>query len=59
MGQASVLMHETRVRPGEAYVDLGYRGVDCENPATAIRHRGKKGLMTTAQIELRARRQAV
>ena len=59
MEQAGILMQETGIRPAEAYVDLGYRGVDKENPATGIRHRGKKGSLTTEQIELLARRQAV
>jgi len=59
MEQAGILMQETGIQPAEAYVDLGYRGVDKENPATGIRHRGKKGSLTTEQIELLSRRQAV
>ena len=50
MEQAGILIQETGVQPAEAYVDLGYRGVDKENPATGIRHRGKKGSLTTEQI---------
>jgi IS5 family transposase len=30
--QAAILMQDTGVRPTTAYVDLGYRGVDGDNP---------------------------
>jgi len=31
---------------GTAWVDLGYRGVDAENPDIEIKHRGKKACHT-------------
>ncbi len=34
-------MQETGVQPSTVYVDLGYRGVDADNPGIAIKHRGK------------------
>jgi hypothetical protein len=40
--QATILMQDTGVKPNTAWVDLGYRGVDAENPAIQIKHRGKK-----------------
>ena len=30
--QATILMQETGVKPATAWVDLGYRGVDADNP---------------------------
>jgi IS5 family transposase len=39
-------MQDTGVKPNTAWVDLGYRGVDAENPAIQIKHRGKKTRLT-------------
>jgi GAF domain-containing protein len=38
--QATILMQDTGCKPATAYVDLGYRGVDADNPGVAIKHRG-------------------
>lgn len=57
--QASILMQETGQRPLTAYVDLGYRGVDADNPDIAIKHRGKFKTLTDQERKLLKRRQAI
>jgi IS5 family transposase len=57
--QASILMQETGQQPLSAYVDLGYRGVDADNPQTAIKHRGKFKTLTDQERKLLKRRQAI
>lgn len=57
--QASILMQDTGQRPQTAYVDLGYRGVDADNPDTAIKHRGKFKTLTAQERKLLKRRQAI
>jgi IS5 family transposase len=57
--QATILMQETGQKPQTAYVDLGYRGVDADNPDTAIKHRGKFKTLTQQERKLLKRRQAV
>ena len=57
--QATILMQETGVKPTTAYVDLGYRGVDADNPGVAIKHRGKYKTLTTQERKLLKRRQAI
>ncbi len=57
--QAAILMQETGVKPTTAYVDLGYRGVDADNPAVAIKHRGKYKTLTAQERKLLKRRQAI
>ena len=57
--QSSILMQDTNVKPTTAYVDLGYRGVEQDNPGLCIKHRGKKSKLTEQEIKLLARRQAV
>ena len=52
-------MQDTNVKPTTAYVDLGYRGVEQDNPELGIKHRGKKSKLTEQEIKLLARRQAV
>ncbi|MBL8329541.1 MAG: IS5 family transposase, partial [Rubrivivax sp.] len=39
--QASILMQDITGKPTKALVDLGYRGVDADNPGLTITHRGK------------------
>jgi IS5 family transposase len=57
--QASILMQETGQKPITAYVDLGYRGVDADNPGTAIKHRGKFKTLSAQERKLLKRRQAI
>src|SRR5690606_9110715 len=57
--QAAILMQDTGVKPTTAYVDLGYRGVDADNPHTAIKHRGKFKTLTAQERTLLKRRQAI
>jgi IS5 family transposase len=57
--QAAILMQDTGMRPTTAYVDLGYRGVDAENPGVEIKHRGKKKTLTPQEWKLLKRRQAI
>jgi IS5 family transposase len=57
--QATILMQETGQSPLTAYVDLGYRGVDADNPGVAIKHRGKYKTLTDKERKLLRRRQAV
>ena len=52
-------MQDTNVKPSTAYVDLGYLGVEQDNPGLGIKHRGKKSRLTEQEIKLLARRQAV
>ena len=57
--QATILMQDTGVVPKTVFVDLGYRGVDYDNPGVQIIHRGKSkrlGLKWMAKLK---RRQAV
>ena len=39
--QATILMQDCAVKPETAFVDLGYRGVEADNPDVHIVHRGK------------------
>jgi IS5 family transposase len=57
--QAAILMQETGQKPLTAYVDLGYRGVDADNPDIAIKHRGKFKTLTDQERKLLKRRQAI
>jgi IS5 family transposase len=41
------------------YVDLGYRGVDQDNPGVSIKHRGKYKSLTEKELKLLKRRQAI
>jgi IS5 family transposase len=59
MEQAAILMQETGQRPLTAYVDLGYRGVDADNPDIAIKHRGKFKTLTDQERKWLKRRQAI
>ena len=57
--QATILMQDHEVRPAKAVVDLGYRGVDADNPGITIAHRGKARRLSTADRKLLKRRNAI
>lgn len=57
--QAATLMQDTGIKPTTAYVDLGYRGVDADNPGVAIKHRGKFKTLSAQDRKLLKRRQAI
>ena len=57
--QASILMQDTGMKPTTAYVDLGYRGVDADNPGMRIVHRGKSKTLSAQERQLLKRRQAI
>jgi IS5 family transposase len=43
----------------DVYVDLGYRGVDHQNPTVSIKHRGKYKRLSDKERTLLKRRQAI
>lgn len=47
------------VKPEVVYADLGYRGVDKDNPGIEIKHRGKDKRLTDEERRLLKRRQAI
>jgi transposase, IS5 family len=57
--QATILMQDTQHQPATAFVDLGYRGVDADNPDVHIVHRGKSKRITEQERQLLKRRQAI
>jgi transposase, IS5 family len=57
--QVGVLLEDVGVKPKQAVVDLGYRGVDADNPDVEILHRGRWKSMTKQQRRWLKRRQAV
>ena len=57
--QTSILLEDVGVRPKEVVVDLGYRGVDADNPDVQILHRGWRRSMTAPQRRWLRRRQAI
>jgi len=57
--QASILMQDRAVKPVTAFVDLGDRGVDADNPAVRIVHRGKAKRISKQERALLKRRQAI
>jgi len=57
--QATILMQDTQHQPATAFVDLGYRGVDADNPDVRIVHRGKSKRITEQERQLLKRRQAI
>ena len=54
-----VVMQGLGVKPEVAYADLGYRGVDKDNPCIEIKHRGKDKRLTDEERRLLKRRQAI
>ena len=57
--QTTILLEDTGKAPKQVVVDLGYRGVDKENPGIEIIHRGKYKSLTLQQRRWLKRRQAV
>jgi IS5 family transposase len=57
--QATNLMQDHAVTLKQIVVDLGFRGVDADNPNVQIIHRGKYKSLTTQQKRWLRRRQAV
>ena len=57
--QATILMQDSRLKPATAFVDLGYRGVDADNPDVRIVHRGKSRRISAQERKQLRRRQAI
>lgn len=57
--QATILMQDSAAKPATAFVDLGYRGVDAENPDVHIVHRGKAKRISEQERRQLRRRQAI
>jgi IS5 family transposase len=57
--QTTILLEDTGKAPKQVIVDLGYRGVDKDNPTVEIIHRGKYKSLTRQQRRWLKRRQAV
>jgi transposase, IS5 family len=57
--QTTNLMQDVGRSPKQVVVDLGYRGVDEDNPGVQIIHRGKYKSLTTLQRKWLKRRQAI
>ncbi len=57
--QATILTEDTGAQPKQVVVDLGFRGVDADNPGVQIIHRGKFKSLTAQQRRWLKRRQAV
>lgn len=57
--QTGILLENVGRAPKQVVVDLGYRGVDADNPGVEILHRGRFKSMTTQQRRWLKRRQAI
>ena len=57
--QTTNLMQDLGRSPTQAIVDLGFRGVDADNPGVQIIHRGKYKTLTNEQKRWLKRRQAI
>ena len=57
--QATILMQDNQTKPSDVFVDLGYRGVDNDNPTVAIKHRGKFKSLSASDKRMLKRRQAI
>jgi len=57
--QATNLLQDHQIKPEQAVVDLGFRGVDADNPGVQIIHRGKFKSLTALQRRWLKRRQAI
>jgi len=57
--QTNILLEDVGRTPKQVVVDLGYRGVDADNPAVEIIHRGRFKSMTNLQRRWLRRRQAI
>ncbi|MBX3678931.1 MAG: IS5 family transposase [Rhodocyclaceae bacterium] len=57
--QTAILLEDIGRKPKQVFGDLGYRGVDADNPDVEILHRGKYKSMDTQRRRWLKRRQAV
>jgi IS5 family transposase len=57
--QTTNLLQDLGRTPKQAVVDLGYRGVDADNPGVQIIHRGKYKSLSEHEKRLLKRRQAI
>jgi len=57
--QTTNLLQDTGRWPKQVIVDLGYRGVDADNPGVQIIHRGKHKSLSDHEKRLLKRRQAI
>jgi len=57
--QTTILLEDTGKAPKQVIVDLGYRGVDQDNPTVEIIHHGKYKSLTKLKRRWLKRRQAV
>ena len=57
--QTTNLLQDLGRSPTQAIVDLGFRGVDADNPGVEIIHRGKYKTLTSQQRRWLKRRQAI
>ena len=57
--QTTILLEDIGKQPKQVFVDLGYRGVDADNPGVEIIHRGKTKSLTQQQRRWLKRRQAI
>ena len=57
--QTTNLMQDLGRSPKQVIVDLGYRGVDADNPGVQIIHRGKYKTLSEHEKKLLKRRQAI
>src|SRR5690606_27901372 len=57
--QATILMQDCAAAPETVFVDLGYRGVDADNPGVHVVHRGKPKRLTAQERRQLKRRQAI
>jgi len=57
--QTTILLQDLQRSPKQVIVDLGFRGVDADNPGVEIIHRGKYKSLTTVQRRWLKRRQAI
>ena len=57
--QTSNLLQDLGRSPKQVIVDLGYRGVDADNPGVQIIHRGKYKSLSDHEKRLLKRRQAI
>lgn len=57
--QTNILLEDVGRAPKQVVVDLGYRGVDADNPGIEIIHRGRFKSMTNQQRRWLKRRQAI
>jgi IS5 family transposase len=53
------LLQDSGIKPTTAVVDLGYRGVDADNPGLTITHRGKAKRLDAEGHKLIKRRNAI